>query len=64
MVLFPAIARLTALPGVAGASWTKRFKELLVIAVREGGRGLEGKKKCGPGALEMVQETGKGNQLG
>lgn len=48
MALFPAIARLTALPGAAGASWTKRFKELLVIAVREGGRGLEGKKKMWP----------------
>lgn len=43
MALFPAIARLTALPGAVGASRTKRFKELLVIAVG-GGRGLEGEK--------------------
>lgn len=62
MALSQAVPRLVALPGAAGASFTERFKELLVMLVMSlrGGGGED----WSPGAEETVQETGKGNRLG
>lgn len=58
--LSQAIPRLVALPGAAGASLTKRFKELLVMSVVKG----VGDEGWSPGAEETVQETDRGNRLG